>query len=163
MADSDPTPPNLLFLAAANPALSSTGSPEWDRRFARWLMLDGLARADIDFGACARANEAHELVKLRIEETYGRDWRSDPEATKEREATWKDVTTADDQRSTELLEPLWQAAIDLALVPAPNLPAALFKIELIKREELDNYTAMTRDPFEIVAEDMANLIKGAAQ
>jgi hypothetical protein len=33
----------------------------------------------------------------------------------------------------------------------------LIKIEIIKHEELDNDVDMTRDPFQLVAEDMARL------
>jgi hypothetical protein len=57
---------------------------------------------------------------------------------------------------------MWKAAIALALTPAPDLAAALYKIEVIKHEELDNDRDIPRDPMELVAEDMTRLVQGRA-
>lgn len=157
MADADTTPANLLFLAAANPALAATGDQEWDTRFAEWLRKDGLTRADIDFGVYAKADHTFEWAKMTVEDTYGRNWRTNPQAAATMDAAYEVMEAANAVREKAFIDPMWMAAVELALTPAPNLACALFKIELIKREELDNFTHMPRDPFEIVAEDMARL------
>jgi len=64
---------------------------------------------------------------------------------------------ADREYDERYLSKIAPAAIALALTPAPNLAAALFKAKLIEREDLHLYAEMPRDCMEVVHEDMARL------
>lgn len=150
----------LAVLAASSSSLSSTGCQAWDRKVADWLTLDALARSDEEFGVYAKATLEHDNLQLALEEKYGRSYRKDAEGKKLAEDGFKRICAAEEARLKAFLEPMWASTVELALTSAPNLAAALFKIEVIKREELDNWSSMPRDSFELVAEDMACLSEG---
>lgn len=153
---------NHQYLAAANPALAATGDQEWDSRFADWLALDALARADIDFGPYAEACRHNDDTKRRLEHDHGLNFKACPKASAEWEVEWRKMLAAEDDRQDRYLAPMWRAARALALTPAPNLAAALYKVEVIKREELDNNGGFEVDPFQIVRDDIARLRGEAA-
>jgi len=139
-------------------ALSTLGAdPVWDARLTEYLSALTLVEADSDFGLLARTGEANTLKVMEAEHAFGPNWRSIPKALVLIEPSRKAAQDAESLWSDKYCEPFWQAGRALALTPAPTIAAALLKTQVIKRDELDNDSKMTRDPFEIVAEDMARL------
>lgn len=157
MADIATMPESMLWFASANPMLACTGNLEWDTRFAEWLRLDGLLRANYAFGDMARAREEYDNAKWCLSEKYGKRFRSIPKADSAHSEAFQAIRAAEDRSMEQFGTPMWKACTALAETPAPNLAAALFKIELIKREELDNDASIARDAMEIVIEDMERL------
>lgn len=144
-------------------ALATLGAdPVWDERLTTYLRLDALQQAHSSFGPLAQASEASDLKHIEIEAKYGPRWKTNPEARQEAEPASAAVLAAEQAWTERFCDPFWQAARELALTPAPTLAAALFKVRLIQWEDLDNDGVMTRDCFEIVAEDMARLAGGQA-
>jgi hypothetical protein len=146
-----------LALSSAQAALASTGNSEWDAAFADWLICNALDRADYEFGSSKKADDAFEQEKLSIEGAFGREYRSTDEGEAAFQVAFASRLQAERDHTVQFSVPMWRAAVRLALVPAPNLAAALFKVELILREELDNDAGMSRGPFEVVQEDMERL------
>ncbi|HEX8579920.1 MAG TPA: hypothetical protein VF655_10045 [Allosphingosinicella sp.] len=132
---------------------------EWERNLAAYQIAAALADADASFGPFAKENLAFDVSKQELQQAYGSIDRAtvDPEGRASWERVWSRMGEAEETRYRQVLTPMWQAAIRLAETPAPDLAAALTKIEIIKHEELDNDTSTTRDPFELVAEDMARI------
>ncbi|MFC4293560.1 hypothetical protein ACFO0A_00650 [Novosphingobium tardum] len=153
------TPASIAFLVASNPALANTGSAEWDDRLAEYLRLDALTRADLAFGPFGDANEKFEWTKYSLEHKYGTSFERDPRAAAEWSETFDRLHEAEQLHFQARGKHSWLAACELCLTPAPNLSAALFKIEVIKREERDCFEDMPRDPMELVQEDMDRLRK----
>lgn len=147
--------------AFTNAALVTIGSdPVWDARLSEYLRLWALTNAECDFGALAKANNACEWEHTRLKGIHGPGWRSKPAADAACAPTSEAALAAENAWTKNLCKPYWQAARDLAMTPAPTLSAALFKVQVIKWDELDNDCHMTREPMEIVAEDMARLKGG---
>lgn len=157
MADRDPIPDEALFLVASNPVLTASTCSEWNRRMADWLRWTGLNRADSAFGKYAILALAHELAEARTLEKFGGQRGSNPAAVAELRTTWAALEAYEQIVLEQFDRPLWRAAALLAQTPAPNLTAALFKIQLIKREDLDADANMERDAFDVVVDDMARL------
>ena len=157
MADKDHTPSNLFHLAASSPDLMHSADPEWNKRCAAWLRLNALSRANIMFGPMGKASDEWDRVSYDLEQKYGKHWRRNEKAQAEFEPVSDRVDVEQEAIEVAYFEPMEAAAIELAVYPAPNLAAALFKIELIKREELHGTRDMPRDTWDIVTEDMARL------
>ena len=157
MADASFTPTDPLYQAASNPMLAQTGNAAWDKAFADYVCFDALQDADHTFGGYAAALEDHTLTKVRLIERFGKAYSATPEAAAEAEAAFEKVSEAERTREAKYLRPYWKSAIALAMTPAPNLAAAIFKVQLVKREQLERDGDMPRDPMEIVNEDMARL------
>jgi hypothetical protein len=145
-----------------NPALTASADSEWNRRFADWLRCDALARADDAFGQMAQAESEFTIGRMLLAGKMGEAYLRSPAGQAERKPA-KDALQAAEDRSTEAFyRPLWAAAAALAMVPAPNLSCALFKVELVRLHELDNCSyfdelAKGRTPMDVVTEDFARL------
>ncbi|MXO64554.1 hypothetical protein [Altericroceibacterium endophyticum] len=55
------------------------------------------------------------------------------------------------------IRPLAKAAIDLVQIPAPDLSAAMFKVDLIERDDLEVYANFDGNLFQIVVDDMKRI------
>lgn len=147
--------------AFTSAALATLGvDPAWDKRMAAYLRLGSLQQAHASFGPLAQANEASAVKHCELEQRFGPHWKSNTKAWTEAQPLYAAALEIETQWTEQLCEPFWQAARDLVLTPAPTLAAALFKVRLIEWEDLDNDGAMTRDCFEIVAEDIERLSGG---
>jgi hypothetical protein len=124
---------------------SKTMRREWERNLAAYRIAAALTDAGASFGPFARENDAFDLAKRRLEDRHGSITRAklEPEAGAEWAEVWARMGEAEEVRYRELLKPMWAAAIRLVLTPAPDLEAALIKVEIIKHEELDNDADMT--------------------
>lgn len=157
MTDKDPIADASLYLVASNPALMATGCKLWNERLADWLLWSAVNRADSSFGKYAWLSTANDLAEARAAEKFGRQFETNPLALSEVEPTRAALKQYEDAVIEQFDRPLWKAAVVLAQTPAPNIAAALFKIQLIRREDLDCDATMERDAFDIVKEDMARL------
>lgn len=157
MADKDHTPSNLFHLAASCSDLVRSEDAEWNRRFADWLRLNALSRANIRFGPMGKATDEYDRALYDVEQKYGRNWLANDAARAEIEPESDRVDAEEEAIAKDYFDPMEVAAITLAIHPAPNIAAALFKIELIKREELYATRDLPRDAWDIVTEDMARL------
>ena len=155
MADIDTITMRAAFTSQALATMAVDA--EWDRRLADYLRADALQFADSEFGAYFAAGEKHSLAGIRLESRFGPAYRGNPEAKALADAAYAEVDAANTLWVKTYLEQFWEAARDLACSPAPTLAAALFKVALIHSEDLGNDGAMTRDPMQIVSEDMARL------
>ena len=147
------------LIPAAKSAVASPHADraEWDRKMAAFLRADALTRAYDDFGEGQRVNDEHDRQNLLLEEKYGPGFRSHPQARATLDAQTPRFLQMEEDKSERFYRPLWKAQRELVLTPAPDLAAALFKVELINVAEIWNDNQMPRDCFEIVAEDMARL------
>lgn len=148
----------IVAAVATSPATATTHTPDprWNRRVARYRRARALMEADYAFGDNAKANEAFNTARAEAVRAVG-EGRLDehpgfPEA-------WEAMSRADEERFRRYIRPADLAAMLVVLTPAPNLEAALLKVEIIKEHELDNYSPMPRDPFGIVLEDMRRLAR----
>lgn len=142
--------------AASTPAVSCTGDSDWDARIEAYLRLTGLQAADLAFGAYARASEEFAAVRGRLKDKYGQNYRSHPDGNDAFQAAFGKLNQAEGDLWSVFLAPCVEAAEALMRTPAPTLPAALYKIELIAREEigLDEGEGMA-----LVAADMDRLAR----
>ena len=146
---------NAVMLAHA--PMTDMGRAEWDARFNEYLRCFALADADMEFGAYRRANNIHDAAMRDLEAEYGVNHASDPVAISKKRQAFDRVCAAEKAQLDDFLKPLWEAARRLTMTPAPDLSAALLKIEIVKREELDNDADFIGNPFDYVASDMARL------
>lgn len=150
---------------AAAPAEAQPGPrSEWDRNLAAYYRATALADADDSFGAYRRALENFHLETAQFEAQHGprEKQQLDPEAKRLRDEIMQRLTDAEEVSYRDYLAPKRAAARALAMTPAPDLMAALLKIEIIKEQDLDNDAELPREAMDLVAEDMARLAKGRA-
>lgn len=121
---------DLVYVSAA---LATMGScPTWDARMTCYLSCRALMTANHDFGAFAQAYSTIKTLDC-------------------------DVSEAEHAHTLQFEQPFWQAAVQLAMTPAPTFRAALFKVELIREDNLGVDLTIARPPMTIIAEDFARL------
>jgi len=139
-------------------ALATMGADaEWDRRLSEYLCADAMMNADATFGAYSVEKERYDAESLSIKETFGENWQVSPRAAKLHRTAYQREARANECWSAKYCEPQWQSAISLAQTPAPTLHAALFKVQLIMREDLQMDGLVGEQMFAHVAADMARL------
>lgn len=151
------------WLPAAGAAVVSPASvdrAEWDFRMADYLRLDGLYRAAVEFGPYGKADENAANMIANLQMKYGINFRLYPEAKEQAEKAYRDRQRVEDAVFEQYLVPLLKAQRLLVVTPAPDLAAALFKIELIREENLHDDPDLTKDCFTLVEQDMARLQQG---
>jgi hypothetical protein len=155
----------LAALAAAPAAatLNAQATPtptEWQAKYDRYRCLRALSEASEDFGPITEANQQWDAFKYTLEAKYGsweRAKKSEPEAC---DQAWEKVWQAEMMAYNTYGLPMELAAIELMHVPAPNIDAALLKVQIAKQHELDNHSRMGSNPFDLVREDLARLTPG---
>ena len=118
-------------------ALGTMGAdPEWDKRLTAYLTTECLAFADMEFGVMADALEKQARAKVDIEIDFGKNFAQHPEAVARFDEVQRETGNAEQARVTQYLKPYWDAASNLMHTPAPTLAAALFKSNMIFKEDL---------------------------
>lgn len=135
---------------------------EWDRKVKAWTIRRALSKANEDFGPLESAVDNMASVRIRMEGQFGPGWRAEEQGKAEFDKAHARVAAEEEAIARDYYGPQNDAAVALALHPAPDLEGALLKIEMIKVEELHLYLDMPRDPWEIVVEDMARIEREAA-
>lgn len=155
------TPTAHAFIDAMRPVLLSTApfadGCRWNKAMANYLRADALNRAEEAFGALAQATNASDLLHMELEQQFGPGFRSVPEARARMEEADARSPHSDDDHLEVFCRPLWNAQRELALTPAPNLAAALFKVHMIEEAEVWNDCHLGADPMAIVQDDFARL------
>jgi hypothetical protein len=134
----------------------------WDRRRDRFAILKALRDADEAFGRCADGNRAYDLFRRIVRERHGtNDKRRVPAETQaEWDVEFEKMNASDAIFTARFCKPADLAAIELIMTPAPDLDAALLKIEIIKDFELWNTYEVPVDCMDLVSADMARLLGG---
>ena len=151
---------SMLVQAATTAIVNlSADRTEWDKRLAAYLRLQALSHAWEEYGEPATLHEEAGHIEMRLEAKYGRSFKE--LATPQELAEWRNaldlILRMEEQTTERFYRPLWTAQVALANTPAPDLSAALFKIEMIERDEVWNDKDLKRDAFEIVEADMERL------
>ncbi len=136
----------------------------WDRRHHEFQRLRALRDAEAAFGALARAEETNRAERESVAKLYGTrpNASKSPEGSAAFNAAFAAISKAEQTFDREFATPLDQAAQLLVLTPAPDLAAITVKIGVIAAFELDNDSAMPREPIDIIKEDAARLAGGPA-
>lgn len=143
--------------AAATAAVNlNADRAEWDRRMADYLRADLMVRADAEYGPFSETMAAHHACARNLKAEYGPFFRDQPDALAKFRDSLSQVRAAEEEQLA-LLQPLWSAQRALLCTPAPDLAAAIFKHELVAREDLKCDGELERDPFDIIAADVARL------
>ena len=168
----------LLGSAVALPiaALSTTARPEpveglsftpvrlcarWDRRLARYRRLAARTREAAETGWFRAANDRYSRERADLEAGFG-SWEAaaaTPEGRKLRREIFAPVAAAEEAFYESCTRPMQQAAARLALTPAPDLPALLAKVRVMREQELDELEILGRSVLEVLAEDAERLLR----
>lgn len=145
------------FIALGTQALG--GSHEWDRAVRKYLRADALQHADSQVGAYAKVTEEATRDRIVLQGQY----KSRKISNVDHGAALDRISTIEEEASTrwtaDYLEPYWAAARELALTPAPTFVAALFKEQVMFREDLANDTEFGSDCMAILRSDFERLSK----
>lgn len=138
---------------------SNPAATLWNRRLATYRRLAARWQTEGATGAYAAANEKYNRAYNELSARFG-SWMEairSPIGEPLCRAAFAPVKVAKDAYYNDFTGPMHRAAIRLALTPAPDLPALLEKIRVIKDQELDEAASMTRPAMEVLAEDVARL------
>jgi hypothetical protein len=140
-------------------ALATMGvDPEWDRKLSAYLRAEALQFADEKWGVYSEANDAYSRELTVLEQRHGQSPRT-PQIKALFASANSDLERAYEAWATQYFRPFLQAAWDLAACPSPSLAAALFKVELIHRDEIWNDSDFEGDAMAIVATEMSDLAR----
>lgn len=143
-------------------ALATLGTdPAWDKALHSYLRADALQHADLEYGEVAKIRLRHEYEEIELADKFGRDWKKHPGAKDEWNRIRAESDAADDRWTERYCRPLWRAANELALTPAPTLAAAMFKATLIETEEVWNDRDFPADAMDVLQSDFARLAREA--
>jgi hypothetical protein len=119
----------------------------WDRRLAHYRRLAAAAKAAAENGWFRAAND--------------RFYREKADPAADHKAAFARLDRAEDLYWHRCTEPMQEAAVALALTPAPHVEALRTKITVIRTHELHELECMPRDCFEVLEEDVARADKAA--
>lgn len=172
----------VLGAAAALPVLALTGFPAcakgtvperglspypnpaqaiWTRHFARYQRLHARWKAEADSGAFRAANDRYNHERAALSARFG-SWEK---ARRSRigkrlcAAAFARIDAAEDTYYDHCTAPLHRVLARLVQTPAPDLPALLAKIEIIREHEPDLFEDAPLHSFEMLREDVRRLAK----
>ena len=131
----------------------------WDQRKANWQLLVALRDADNAFGAHATAYRVWDEVQRSAIDRFGTVPRAKEDADEAKiiDAGWEALSEAETAWYVDYVHPADLAAIELVLIPAPDLDAVLLKATIAKDHELDNSISMPREPMDVILDDVRRL------
>ncbi len=131
----------------------------WASAVTRYKIADALYRANDAFGRGKAANEEHDREVYAGEQACGTFLAASkhPVFGPRMAAALTAANAADDRAHYEIIKPADAAAIMLALTPAPDADALLFKVEVIARYELDNHRDFPGNPFDHIEAEAKRL------
>jgi hypothetical protein len=147
--------------------LSPSPSPAqalWNRRLARYRRLHTRWKTEAESGAFRAANDRYHREHADLVARFGswdkacRSRTGKPLCT----AAFTRIEAAEDAYYDNCTTPMHHAAARLIGTPAPELPALLAKIEIIREHELDTFDDMPKHPLDTLREDVAGLIGAEA-
>lgn len=133
----------------------------WNRRLARYRRIHARWKTEAESGAFRAANDEYNRTRANLIARFG-SWENALQSRIGRPlcaASFARVDAAEDFYYDRFTAPLSRAVIQLVQTPAPNLPALLAKIEIIREHELDSHDDMPCPPIELLREDVTRLGK----
>lgn len=149
--------------AVAERELSPSPSPAqalWNRRLARSRRLHARWKTEAESGAFRAANDRYKREHAELIARFGswekacRSRTGKPLCT----AAFTRIEAAEDAYYDTCTAPMHRAAARLIGTPAPDLPALLAKIEIIREHELDTFDDLPTHPLDALREDVGRLI-----
>jgi hypothetical protein len=144
--------------------LSPSPSPAqtlWTRRLARYRRLHAAWKAEAETGAFRAANDRYERKKAAIEARFG-SWAAALASRRARpgmRAAYERVSAAEDLYYHRYTAPMYRAMTRLVHTAAPDLPALLAKIEIIREHEPDLFDDAPLRSFEMLRKDVERLAR----
>lgn len=129
----------------------------WDRALADYLRLSLLFEADDVFGGLFMARDAETAAYSDLKHDLGENYRDTPDGKAKHETIRQARLDAERLHSDKFGRPCWDAETKLALTPAPDMTAALFKVALIKKHSLWESLGFGPAAMASITEDMARL------
>lgn len=147
-------------LAQHQAGLATLGvDPAWDKAMHAYLRADALQHAAGEFGDLAKVRYRHQVEGIDLQGKYGRDWKLHPDGKKELSRINREIHEEDERWGERYCKPMWRAANELALTPAPTIGAAMFKASIMESEEVWNDRDFPADCMEILQADFARLAR----
>ena len=155
--------PVAAFLHA--PALPSPAEPPpgralWKRRLDAYLRIAREAEEAAESGWFAAANARYWADRAEVVARFG-SWEAaaaSPEGRQHRRTAFARVSEAEDAFWDRCTEPMQEAAVALALTPAPNVAAVRDKARVMRVLQLQELDRMEPDCFEVLEEDLGRLV-----
>jgi hypothetical protein len=141
-------------------AVSPDGSKPrglWDRRLARYRHLAAATEEAAATGWFAAANAGYDRARAEIAARFPGSASECDKARALRRAAFERVDGAEDGYWERCTAPTQQAAVTLALTPAPDLHALAAKIAIMRAQRLHELNTMTYNCFEVLEEDVRRL------
>lgn len=135
------------------PAVADAES--WRLLLAGYRRLAARAEQAAERGWFRRANDLYERQCAEIAERFG---AASDEGRRFRAAAFARVDRAEEVYWRRCTAPMQQAAVALALAPAPDLAALRAKIGVMRAHALEELAGMTRHPLDVVDEDLGRLM-----
>lgn len=131
----------------------------WASALTRFKLADALYRSNNAFSKSKNLLNTYDLEELAGVRACGTILAAKAHAFHgpRMAAALAAVDEADDRAFREIINPADQAALALVLTPAPDADALLFKVDVIERYELDNYSDFPGDPIDHIAAEAARL------
>jgi hypothetical protein len=144
----------------ASAAKQSTAAIQtWNRRLARYRRLHARWKAEAESGAFRAANDRYQREKTAIEACFG-NWATALKSKVARplmKAAFERINAAENVYYHRYTAPMLRAMTRLIQTPAPDLPAMLAKIEIIREHEPDLFEDAPPHSFEMLRKDVERL------
>ncbi|HEY0014232.1 MAG TPA: hypothetical protein VGB79_15420 [Allosphingosinicella sp.] len=131
----------------------------WACRLARHRRLAAAAEEAAETGWFRAANELYAREAAALAARFG-SWeaaRASAEGGAEAEAAWRRMDEAEEAYWARCTDPMQDAAVSVALTPAPGIAAVREKIGVMRAAGLPELGRMKRDCFEVLMEDLGRL------
>ncbi|HEX8655451.1 MAG TPA: hypothetical protein VF693_09540 [Allosphingosinicella sp.] len=126
----------------------------WDRRLARYRRLAAATEEAAETGWFHEANALYDRESVEIAARFGSD---SAEGRQLRRAAFERVSAAEDAYWERCTAPMQEAAMALALTPAPDVAAVRDKAGVMRAVRLHELDRMARDCFQVLEEDLGRL------
>lgn len=130
---------------------------DWQQSLEVYLRCNALLKANLAFGPMAMIADAAEQEDRKLKEEYGSNFRQNSEVKARFAERLKKHKEIDRQLTLNYIQPLAKAIQNLVRTPAPDISAALFKVDLIERDDLDIFASFDVNLFQIVQDDMQRI------
>lgn len=132
----------------------------WDRALAAYHAARIIMEASESFGPQFEQSEEWGRERARLESEYGsyENAKAHPEGKLLAAAAWDKSQAADEAAAERFFQPLWTAANQVAVTPAPDMAALRIKLDIITREEVWNDPYFTGDAFKMVEAEARALL-----
>ncbi len=132
----------------------------WERKLARYRRLAAEAEEAAATGWFAAASARYHRERAAIAARFG-SWEAAGACAEGRRA--RAEAFGPDEAAEQLYwerctAPMQQAAVALALAPAPDLAAVRAKIAAMRAHELESLGSMPRHPLELIDEDLGRIM-----